>query len=299
MTLVSCVGLAVHDIIFTVPRLPAGPGKTHATDRTEAGGGPAANAAAAIETLGGRARFIGVLGDDLIGDEIVGDLGGRGVDTTRIRRVPGRRSPVSSISVDGDGERTIVNHADVALFAAASVPSDDDLRGSSAVLVDVRWPAGAETALRWARESSVPGVIDYDLGGENGRDLLQLASHVVFSAGALRLHTGTEDPTEALIRARKSTDAWLAVTLGDTGARWLGHNRAVHEVPPFTVDVVDTTGAGDVYHGVFTLELARGLDEPMAMRTASAAAALSCTRMGGRDGVPTRYELEAFLEKSK
>lgn len=297
MTLVTCVGLAVRDIIFTVTELPTGPGKIHAVEQSETGGGPAANAAVAIAALGGSARFVGVLGDDATGDAIVSELEDQSVDASRVRRVPDHRSPLSSVTVDARGERAIVNHTDADLFTKAT-PSDADLDGSDAVLVDVRWHTGARAGLTWAREYGLPGVLDYDHGDENGPELLALASHVIFSSGALSEMTGTVDPKTGLAKARRATDAWMAVTLGDEGALWLDGDVPRHE-PAFAVEVFDTTGAGDVYHGVFALEVAGGSDEPEAMRSASAAAALSCTRLGGRDGVPTRSELDRFLRENQ
>lgn len=298
MTTVACIGLAVRDVIFTVDQLPTGPGKTHASGRSEAGGGPAANAAVAVAGLGGEAWFIGVLADDDMGRLLIEELGSRRVDTSRVRRVEGRQSPLSSVIVDDTGERAIVNHTDETMFNTASPPSDDDLEGASAVLVDVRWPDGAEAGLRWARDHQVPGVVDYDFGDRRGSHLAELGSHVVFSAGALSRLTGASDPGEGLRKARELTSAWLAVTIGEEGTIWLDDDRPRH-VPAFEVETVDTTGAGDVYHGVFALELARGTGEIEAMRLASAAASLSCTRLGGRDGVPTRDDLTRFLEESQ
>jgi len=98
-----------------------------------------------------------------------------------------------------------------------------------------------------------------------------------------------------LVSAR--TDAWLAVTLGDEGVVWLDDGGAVRTCPAFDVDVADTLGAGDVFHGAFALALAeeRPIDE--AVRRASAAAALKCTRFGGRAGIPTATEVDDFLGK--
>lgn len=296
MTLVSCIGLAVHDVIFTVDALPTGSGKTHAARLQDAGGGPAANAATAVAALGGRAHFVGVLGDDDLGDTMVQDLNSRGVDTSRVRRLAGFRSPLSAVTVDAEGERAIVNHADPDMFTEAAPPTHDDLEGSSAVLVDVRWADGAAAGLTWARDNGVPGVLDYDIGDENGPRLLTLASHVVFSAAALARLTAIPDPAAGLVGARGMSSAWLAVTIGREGTIWLDGNDPRHE-PAFPVEVVDTSGAGDVYHGAFTLVLASGRDERVAMQTAAGAAALSCTRLGGRDGVPTRDELDRFLEQ--
>lgn len=296
MTAIVCVGLAVHDVMFTVDRLPSGAGKTHAVNRVEMGGGPAANAAVAIATLGGDARFVGVLGEDRLGHTITAELEELDVDTTHVRRSNYHRSPTSSVTIDRSGERAIVNHTDPDLFAGAHLPSGQELHGASAVLVDVRWHEGARAGLRWARDQGVPGVVDYDLGDTDGPALAELASHVIFSSGALARLTGTQDPGDGLRTARTLTPAWLAVTVGERGTVWLEGDQPRHQ-PGYVVETVDTTGAGDVYHGVFALELARGRDEIEAMRSASAAAALACTRVGGRDGVPSRDELTRFLQE--
>lgn len=297
MTVVACVGLAVRDLIFKVDALPSGQGKTHAMDRAEAGGGPAANAAVAIASLGGEPRFIGVLGADDLGDSIAAELEDLGVDVTRVRRLEGHRSPISSVTVDDQGERAIVNHTDLEMFSTAAEPGHEDLKGATAVLVDVRWQVGALAALRWARDNGVPGVVDFDIGAENGHHLLELASHVIFSADALARLTGSDDPERGLENVREVTDAWLAVTIGERGTVWLDGSLARTE-PAHPVDVVDTTGAGDVYHGIFALELAGGSPELEAIRSASAAAALSCSRVG-RGGVPTRDELTRFRKETR
>ena len=292
------MGLAARDIIFSIDRLPAGPGKSHATERTEVGGGPAANAAATVASLGGSARFIGPVGDDLIGRQLIQELASCEVDVTRVRRVPGRRSPLSAVMVDASGERAIVNHTDDSLFEQADPIEAGDLEAVDAVLADVRWLDGAVAALQWARSHQIPGVVDLDVGFRSPEVLLEPASHVVFSATALR-SVAEEDKLEtALSSMSKRTDAWLAVTDGANGAYWM-EGEAVSHTPAHRIEVVDTTGAGDVFHGAFALALAEGSAETAALEIASAAAAISCTRFGGRTGLPRRDELETFLEERR
>jgi sulfofructose kinase len=297
VTTTVCVGLAVQDIVMAVAPLPEGPGKRFATDRIEVGGGPAANAAATIVSLGGDARFIGAVGDDRLGAEIVVELNGLGVDTSRIRTVPGARSPLSVAAVDDRGERAVINHLDAALFAGADPVAEEDLAGADAVLADVRWPDGAVGALGEARRLGIPGVLDFDLGSSDEDELLASASHVVFAEDALRRLTGTDDLGAALGMAATRTDAWVGVTAGAAGSFWL-EDGSVRNLPALPVEVVDTLGAGDVYHGAFAMSLAENAEDIAgAIRLATGAAALSCTRFGGRHGIPTAMELAAFLDE--
>lgn len=297
MKTVACVGIAVRDLIFSVESLPSGPGKVHAIHRQEVGGGPAANAAAAIARLGGSARFIGPLGDDSLGRELTDELAVLGVDLSRVRSVMGAKSPLSAVAVDSSGERSIVNHTDPRLFEHADSITAPDLANADAVLADVRWSEGAASALDWARRNGIPGIVDFDIGAASSEPLLAAATHVVFSAPALRQVSGLQDLIRALDAVSAMTRAWLAVTDGPRGSLWLENGEARH-LDAFDVDAIDTTGAGDIYHGVFALSLAEGNTEVDAIERASAAAAISCTRFGGRAGAPDRDELERFLEEA-
>jgi sulfofructose kinase len=107
----------------------------------------------------------------------------------------------------------------------------------------------------------------------------------------------TSDPADGLTQSFGRFGGWHAVTVGDRGALWTDDGVTIHHQSAFAVDVVDTLGAGDVLHGAFAAGLARGQGEAEALRWASAAAALKCTRHGGRAGIPTLAELERFLEE--
>ncbi len=296
MTTVSCVGIAVMDYLFFVDRLPIGGGKHYATGYREVGGGVAANAAAAIAILGGEARYVGRVGDDPVGERILSDLGALGVDVTRVEKLPGVESPVSAVLVDAAGERIITNYTAEGLFAAGDAEDAGDVDGVDAVLVDVRWPAGAARALAAAAGANIPSVFDFDRPMEDGGEgLLALASHVVFSEAALVETAGIADPGAGLVATRERTDAFLAVTTGAGGVWWLDGSE-VRNQPAFPVEVVDTVGAGDVFHGALALALAEQQPEPSALRFATAAAALKCGRPGGRAGTPTRSEVDELLK---
>lgn len=295
---VFCLGIATLDYVYSVETMPTRGEKYRSRGLAVVGGGCAGNASVAIARLGGACWLATRLADDFTGDRIVADLNGEGVDTRFARRVPGLTSPVSAILVDAQGERMVISHSD------PSMPEDVDWlphrlpKGAGAVLADTRWGEGALAALRLARAAGVPGVLDGDRRPPHP-DLVATASHVAFSQQALREVSGEEDPRAGLARIARGakiahgTKTWLAVTLGREGVlHWDGELR---HSPAFVVETVDTLGAGDVWHGAFALALAEGRGEVEAIRFASAAAALKCTRFGGRDGAPGREEVERFL----
>jgi len=296
--LVVCVGIAVLDRVYRVARLPEGAGKRFATGFAEAGGGPAATAAVAVARLGGRAELWARVGDDTAGAAIAADLAAHGVGTGTLRRVPGAVSGQSAVAVDDEGERAILSFRDPALDADPSWLPLGRVRGAGAVLADVRWPEGAEAALRAAREAGVPAVLDADATDDDalGR-LVPLADHAVFSAPGLERFAGTGDPAAGLARAAALNGGVAAVTAGGHGCWWRDRDGAVRRIPAFPVTAVDTLGAGDVFHGAYALAVAEGAGVSRALAFASAAAALKCARPGGRSAIPDRAETQRFLEE--
>ncbi len=290
---VFCLGIATLDYVYSVADLPTGGEKYRARDLAVVGGGCAGNASVAIARLGGRSWIATRLADDLTGDRIVADLAAEGVDASFAHRFAGLRSPVSAIVVDAAGERMVVSYSDPAVpedpgWLPMALPA-----GAGAVLADTRWGEGSLRALQLARGAGVPGVLDGDRQPPHP-DLLGTASHVAFSAQALREVAGVEDPREGLAKLAQGSATWLAVTLGRDGVLFM-EDGAVAHLPAFPVEAVDTLGAGDVWHGAFALALAEGLDERRAIRFASATAAIKCTRFGGRAGSPGRHEVERLL----
>jgi sulfofructose kinase len=288
------VGHAVQDFVFTVQEIPSRPAKHRATRFESVGGGPAATAAVAVARLGGRALLAARVGDDAAADMIVDELRGYGVDCAPVRRCRGCASSVSAVIVDAAGERLIVNHLDPALPEDPGwLPSPQGL-GVAAVLADTRWPEGAAAALAAARLAGLPAVLDADRPIPPDGALLREATHVAFSADALADYTGIADPARALERVARELPGWCCVTAGGEGVYVIDGSRP-RRVPAFDVPVVDTLGAGDVWHGAFALALAEGRREAAAVQFASAAAALKVQRPGGRGGVPTRVEVDGFL----
>ena len=285
-TKVLIAGMAVADFVFRVPAIPTQAEKYRADSMDIVVGGPAANAAIAIARLGGRAILSTRLGEDGVADAIRGSLESEGVDC-RIRHAG--RSPISAVAVDAAGERQIVNFRGEAL---AEEPEPLDDLAPAAVLVDMGWTTAALAGLALARARGIPGVVDAEAPATEA--VLHAASHVAFARRGLAAFAGIGDKEEALLAASGRLGGWVCVTDGAAGVGYVADGR-VETVPAFPVRAVDTLGAGDVWHGAFTLRLAEGAGEPDAVRFANAAAALKCTGFGGGRASPTRAAVERFL----
>jgi len=295
---ILCAGIAVQDIVMRVQSFPAPGTKVPASEFVITGGGCAANAAVTIARLNGRVAFAGPLGGsgDAVSNRILSDLGKEGVDCSGVARVDGGTASVSLILLDATGEKTIatrrgVNLGDILPNDPARLVADAD-----AVLVDNRFPEFVTAVCRAAHARKIPIVIDLDQATRIDDPLLALGTHVVSSAEALFGMTGLKDYKEALERLAKHLSGFVAITDGPKGVYWLEGSELRH-LPAFKVETIDSLGAGDAFHGGFTLALAEGRALPDIMRFASATAALKCMKFGGASGAPTRAEVEAFLAK--
>lgn len=292
MTRVLVVGVAVMDFVFYVDAFPTGGMKYRARDAAVVGGGCAANAAVAIARLGGEPLLSTRLGRDPVGRMIHDDLAGEGVDLSLTDR-SGARSSYSSILIDGEGERQIMNFRGEALLQTPEhLATAPEVR---AVLADTRWSEGALAAMELARDRNVPGVLDVEAPAEP--DAFGPATHLAFSEQGLAHFYPGLAPDAAIQRVVADHGGWVCVTMGAAGVAWCSAEGAGH-VPACAVEVVDTLGAGDVWHGAFALRLAEGADETGAIRFANAVAALKCTRQGGRSGTPSRNEVETFMKEA-
>ncbi len=323
MTTVVCVGHTSLDRIFTIDAVVAPPAKLRASSFAESGGGMAANAAVAVAHLGGTARFWGPCGDDDIAERMQADFVRHGVDGTHMHRIAGRTSSHSVILVDAKGERLIVNARGTAPESDADWLPLESLNpppACDALLADVRWPIGSRVALGAARRAGTPTILDGDTAERAVlRELAGLADYCVFSepgfrsfcsAGAADVvtHTGAQaaidesDMAQGLGAAIALGARVAAVTLGERGCAWLTADQPghLHFTPAYAVSAVDTTGAGDMFHGAIALlagEYAKAARVPLEamFRFASAAAALKVTRAGARS-MPSRGEVEMFLD---
>ncbi len=291
---ILCVGALTLDTIFRLDALPRGAGKVLPLEAVEVAEGMAAAQAASIVRLGGAAALWASRGDDANGEKLQAQISAAGVDCSSVRVVAGARSGFSTILMDRDGHTIIVPQYDEALRSSpAEVP---EMSRFVAVMVDVRWPAAAEMALRAAREQGIPGILDADVApAEVLERLFPLASHVIASEGGAALLGGSADPRRAAAALAGRHSGLIVVTAGREGGFWFDRTSiALRQVPARRVEAIDTLAAGDVFHAGFAVGLVKGWDVERTLQFASVAAAIKCTRFGGRLGCPTRDEVEAF-----
>lgn len=289
------IGLSVRDYLFLCEPPSSGPHRL-ATDHLVQGGGVAATAAVAIARLGGRVELWSRLGDDPGGQFILDELRAEGVDTSRLVVCAGGRSPACHVTVDRrTGEREFIYFPGIGLEADSGRLDLARVERAQAILVDGHWPQAQLPAARRAHERGVP--VCGDIGGGISPEIAELIGWVdypIYSALCARAYGGGDSAEANLRKLAELGGAVPMVTLGREGCIWLERGR-VRRLPAFDVEVVDTTGCGDVFHGAFTFALGKGWEIERTARFASAVAAIKCRALGGRTGIPTYEEVSEFL----
>lgn len=282
-----------------VETFPAAGGKVQASDFLITSGGQAGNAAVAVARLGGKCSYIGALGDETDdgANTIVKTFAGENIDVSRAIRVPGARSSVSLILIDAQGEKMIATRRDEGLGEAKAADPKAAVAAVDAVLLDNRYSNITLPICAAAQARGIPRVLDLDKAAPADDPLTQGSTHVISSAEALRGSTGLKDLGAALRKFGESYKGFLAVTDGPDGVYWLDGGEVRH-MAAFKVKAIDTLGAGDTFHGAFTLRLVESGDVVASMRFGAAAAAVKCTRFGGLMGAPTRAEVDDFLKQN-
>jgi sulfofructose kinase len=291
---ILCVGMATIDHVFRLPAIPREPTKVRATEYVRISGGMAANAAVAAARLGGQVEYWGPIGTDANGDDILAELAAEGVGTSGVVRVP-QRAAVSAIMVDEAGERLVCGYSDPSTFDAEAVLPLERLSGFDAVHADCRWWRAARQVLPAARRLGIPTVFDGDISPAAVlAEVAPLAQYPIFSERGLLIAAQDASHDDRLASIARRSGGFAGVTLGARGFVWYDGGR-IHILGVPQVNVVDTLGAGDVFHGAFAYALGLRMDTPTAARFASATAALKCTRFGGRGGTPTHAEVDELL----
>ena len=291
----------MRDLTFRVSGVPARGSKENAGHFEEICGGNSLNAAIGIVRLGGRASMCGPMGDskETASHYIFERLGHESIETQHIVHMPGLVTPISAIMIDPSGERTIVTFRDPQLWKVQLPSADTLLQDCAAILVESRCAEFSTELCAEARRRGIPVVVDVDRAMSLSEGLLTASSHLVFSSEPLQEAADIDDDGAALKKIAKLTPSFLAGTRGARGTIWLDDRGQLQETPAFPVHTVDTLGAGDVFHGAFTLAITEGQDLEEALRFASAAAALKCTRFGGAFAAPQRAEVEALLGRGR
>lgn len=284
---VLCVGHAAYDLSFAVERHLGPDEKLFAGALISCGGGPAANAAVTVVRLGYTAAFAGHLGHDVHGQLHCAELASEGVDTGWVARSE-MPTPVSAIIIKPDGARALVCHKG----ATRPLPADAiDLANADAtvLLFDGHEPLLSAALLN----RPAPKVLDAGSLHAGTEALMFKVDYLVCSEKFAGQWLGTDDPARALQALAEQSPA-VVITLGERGLIWRKAGET-GQLPAFPIHPVDTTGAGDAFHGAFAAGLAAGMDWPELLRFASAAGAACCEVLGARPGLPGLAAVTAIL----
>ncbi|MCK5497119.1 MAG: PfkB family carbohydrate kinase [Hyphomicrobium sp.] len=297
---IICVGHAALDHVYRIEAFPPAPTKVRSLEHIESGGGMASNAAAAIGRLGASVELWSHIGADEAGVKIRKFLEAEGVDVRHLKTYQGARSSTSAVIVDGKGERLIIGERDHAMPMDAGWLPLDRIAGAAAVLSDLRWVEGTRAAFAEARARGVTTMLDGDLGGGDViAEFLCLADYAIFSGPALDDFAPGPGDAQRLACVLATGVRHAGVTRGAEGYSWASADGASGHQPASPVNAVDTTGAGDAFHGGFAWALMQGCEQAECARIAAAVAALKCQRLGARSGLPTLAELKSFLASEK
>ncbi|MBI2844518.1 MAG: hypothetical protein HYX78_14075 [Armatimonadetes bacterium] len=291
---IAGAGICCLDYLVTAPQVKYGC-TARVRDYRVQGGGLVATALVACARLGAECDLISLLGDDEIADRICAELESENVQTNGVVRIEGGKSPFSFILVDdASGERTIFHRSGCNLRFHVDSFDSAAVGKANVLLVDNIYPELALTAAKVARDSGIPVVADL-IPGETNRELLRHVDILIAPRHFLeRAACSSTDAGLDLIHELGPTTA--VITLGGSG--WVYSDACQRgRGEAFAVDVVDTTGAGDSFHGAFAYALAAGFDTAESAEFAGAVAAIKCTKPGGRAGLPTLPQVLSFLQE--
>jgi sulfofructose kinase len=290
------VGLNAVDHLCTVPEFPRFNSKSQMAGYSCQPGGQVATAMVALQRWGCRTAYIGSFGDGIIGQLSRRSLAEEGVDLAGAVERAGVANQMAVILIDrASGERTVLMHRPAALVLRPEELRRDLVVAGRVLHLDGFDLDAALTAAAWARAAGVPTVVDVDTRSGEIEKLLAATDCVIVSQEFATDFTGVEDVDSALDRLAIATRAPLvAITLGAEGAV-ARRDGTTFRAPAYRVQCVDSTGAGDVFHAGFILGMLRDWSLEQTLRFANAAAALKCTQLGGRPGIPTVAAAEALM----
>jgi len=295
---ISVIGLgqACLDFLGRLPVYPEEDGKCELLDLHIQCGGPASTAMVALSRLGIPTSFLGSISDDQFGIEIIKGLEEENVDHTFLKVTPGYTSQFAFIAItQGAGNRTVFWHRGT---VPPLRPADVDLSsftGARILHLDGLMIEASIEAARQARKNGLIVVMDAGTMRDGSLELLSLVDILIASQGFPQALVKEDAPVEEALRALHQLGPYeVVITRGSKGSVGLRDQRIIAQ-KSFPADIVDTTGAGDVYHGAYIFGLLQGWDMARCMRFASASAALKCREVGARRGIPGLEEIRELL----
>ncbi|HEY1497006.1 MAG TPA: PfkB family carbohydrate kinase [Candidatus Solibacter sp.] len=294
------VGLNATDTVLIVPHFPAYAGKVPFEDEHMSPGGQVASALVACSRLGLRAKYIGSVGDDLRGRIQLESLQGTGINLDHVLLRPGCPNQSAYIIIDrSTGERTVLWQRDDCLKILPEEITDDMISCARLLHIDGHDTPAVARAAEIARRHGIPVTVDVDTIYHGFDRVLPNVDYLVASSEFPMAWTGETDPFKALATIQDQYGMKVAaMTLGAHGAL-ARENGRFHYAPAFVVNCVDTTGAGDVFHGAFCYAVLQGMPMSQALEFSNAMAALNCTALGARGGIRGLDEVHALMARAE
>ena len=294
------VGLNATDTLIVVPRFPSYAGKVPFQEEVVMPGGQVASALAACARLGLRTKYIGAVGDDERGRVQLESLAAAGIDCADVKVRQNCATQSAYIIVDAStGERTVLWRRDEGLRIDPGEIADETIACGRLLHVDGHDTPAVARAAGIARAHSIPVTVDVDTIYPGFERVLPLVDYLVASSEFPAAWTGEGDPFEALERLQSEYRMKVAaMTLGAHGSLARSGGRFFY-APAYAVDAVDTTGAGDVFHGAFCYAVLEGMPIGDALDFSNAMAALNCTAPGARGGIRGLEEIRALMARAE
>lgn len=294
------LGLNATDTLLLAPQFPAYAGKAPFTREILSPGGQVATAMVTCAKLGLRTRYIGTVGDDERGQVQMRSLRESGVNLDGVQVRTNCPNQSAYIIIDGQtGERTVFWNRPECLRLAPDEIVPEMIESARLLHIDAHDTAAVERAARIARAKGIPVTVDVDTVYHGFERVLPLVDYLVASSNFPLEWTGRTDPFEALEGIRQAFQMRVAaMTLGAHGALALEAGRFIYS-PGFVVNCVDTTGAGDVFHGAFCYAVLRGMPLRDSLDFSNAMAALNCTALGARGGIHTAAEARSLMARAE
>ncbi|MCD6365190.1 MAG: hypothetical protein J7M14_04875 [Planctomycetes bacterium] len=296
------IGTISVDDVLTVAKYPQLDQKAEVLAQSRHCGGQVSTALAAAVALGARCAFAGVLGNDELSTFARASLERAGVNCDHLAARSGAGPIHSVIIAEGDsGGRTIFYAREGFQLIETGAMNEELIGLGRVLLVDQSGAGRMIAAARTARRLNVPIVADMEWPDEPGvKELMALVDHLILPRQFAGAVTGLSNPTDMVRSAGGNwPGACTVVTCGEEGCYYAVAGGQVRCAPALSVNVAETTGCGDVFHGAYAAALARGSDIPACIEYASAAAALYACRPNGWRHLPTADDVAAIMAENK
>lgn len=290
------IGSASYDMLSVISKMPSWEEIEYIEEYQVQQGGMVATALVAASKLGADVEYIGGIGHDPQGDFLKANFQKYNVNLDRLQVFENDSSAFTYVLIHQEtGKRTLIHNKGVQVRANL-IAEDIDLSGIQFILFDGFYFETALATARRARDAGIISVTDLSPRNRNPKILeyLQLIDYPILSELFVNSYLQMEDPLVAGKKIFKSSNKALLVTCGERGVYIITDDGAEH-IPAYKIKPIDTTGAGDVFHGAFLFSLWKGYGLREAVFFASAVSALKCTKIGGQSGIPSFNETRDFL----